>query len=124
AYRLAPGGTRVEPAHQSAGREWRRADLDAISHGAAGATSLNRGHIGAGRRRDCADQIPASPDDLLVQHFPDLVDCHGRACRSGCDLAGSLSGEFPPLASHVELRRTEEASAWSPIELSNNAPIV
>src|SRR5207253_9871003 len=55
--------------------------------------------------RGCADQSPASAGDLLVQQFPNLADCPGCACRSGCDLAGSLVGEFPPLASNVELRK-------------------
>ena len=104
ACRLAAGSARLEPVRQSAGGEWRRADLAAISHGAAGATTAHRGHLGAGRRRSCGDLSLASTGDLLVEHVPDLAHCHGSACRSRRDLAGSLAGELPPLPLNVELR--------------------
>ncbi len=94
----------ILPARQSTGREWRRADLDAVSHGAAGATNSHRGHVGAGRRRCAGTQSRARADDLLVEQFPDLAHCHGRACGAGCDLAGRFAGEFPPLALDVELK--------------------
>ncbi len=103
ACRLVPGSARFELAHQSAGHEWRSADLAADSHGEAGATNFGPEHVGTGRRRRPSAQSCASAGVLIIELSPDTAHCHGSACRPGCGLVGSLADELPPLALDVEL---------------------